>query len=60
VTGRSQSRVLYIGITSDLTARYELCKLVYAEAFTYVRDAIARESNSRDGDENARLLSSRP
>jgi putative endonuclease len=58
VTGRSHSRVLYIGVTSNLaarieahrsglcdgfTARYRLCKLVYAEAFTYVHEAIARE-----------------
>ena len=58
VTGRSLSRVLYIGVTSHLaaridahrrtavdgfTARYRLSKLVYAEAFVYVRDAIARE-----------------
>jgi putative endonuclease len=58
VTGLSRSRVLYIGVTSNLaariehhrsgriegfTARYRLSKLVYAEAFTYVRDAIARE-----------------
>ena len=58
VTGLSRSRVIYIGITSNLpariaahrlgksdgfTARYHLWKLVYAEAFTYARDAIARE-----------------
>ena len=58
VTGLSLSRVLYVGVTSDLaaridahrrkkadgfTARYPLWRLVYAEAFTYVRDAIARE-----------------
>ncbi len=58
VTGLSLSRVLYVGVTSDLparieahrrkkadgfTARYQLWRLVYAEAFTYVRDAIARE-----------------
>ena len=58
VTGASLSRVLYIGVTSDLvaridahrrravdgfTARYRLWKLVYAEAFVHVRDAIARE-----------------
>jgi len=58
VTGLSLRRVLYIGVTSNLaaridahrrrsndgfTARYGLFKLVYAEAFTYVRDAIARE-----------------
>ena len=58
VTGLSLSRVLYVGVTSDLaaridahrrkkadgfTARYHLWRLVYAEAFTYVRDAIARE-----------------
>src|SRR5580700_7215203 len=58
VTGLSPSRVLYVGVTSDLparidahrrksadgfTARYHLWRLVYAEAFTYVRDAIARE-----------------
>ena len=58
VTGVSLSRVLYIGVTSDLqarmdahrrkkadgfTARYRLWRLVYAEAFAYVRDAIARE-----------------
>ena len=58
VTGLSLSRVLYVGVTSNLavridthrrkaldgfTARYGLFKLVYAEAFTYVRDAIARE-----------------
>ena len=53
VTGASLSRVLYIGVTSDLvaridahrrravdgfTARYRLWKLVYAEAFVHVRD----------------------
>jgi putative endonuclease len=58
VTGLSLSRVLYIGVTSNLaaridahkrraadgfTARYRLFKLVYAEAFAYARDAIARE-----------------
>ena len=58
VTGLSHFRVLYIGVTSNLPARidahrqgksngfthrYRLCKLVYVEAFTYVRDAIARE-----------------
>ena len=58
VTGLSLSRVLYVGVTSDLparmdahrrrkadgfTARYNLWRLVYAEAFTHVRDAIARE-----------------
>jgi putative endonuclease len=58
VTGRSHSKVLYIGVTSNLaarmeahrsglvdgfTARYRLFKLVYAEAFNHVHDAIARE-----------------
>jgi putative endonuclease len=58
LTGLSLRRVLYVGVTSNLaaridahrrravdgfTARYRLCKLIYAEAFTYVRDAIARE-----------------
>src|ERR1700733_14634601 len=58
LTGHSHSRVLYIGVTSDLpariaahqsgafggfTAKYKLWKLVYAEEFAYVRDAIARE-----------------
>jgi putative endonuclease len=58
VTGLSLRRVLYVGVTSNLasridahqrgevpgfTARYRLRKLVYAEAFTHVRDAIARE-----------------
>ena len=58
VTGLSLNRVLYVGVTSNLaarihahrtragdgfTARYRLFKLVYAEAFTYARDAIARE-----------------
>jgi putative endonuclease len=58
VTGLSLNRVLYVGVTSQLaaridahrhrkadgfTARYRLWRLVYAEAFTYVRDAIARE-----------------
>jgi len=58
VTGLSRSRVIYIGVTSNLsrridahrrgrfdgfTARYHLWKLVHAEAFVYVRDAIARE-----------------
>jgi putative endonuclease len=58
VTGRSLSRVLYIGVTSNLaarlhahrartadgfTARYRLFKLVYAEAFTCAHAAIARE-----------------
>ena len=50
--------VLYVGVTSDLfrrleehragtasafTARYRVCKLVHAESFAYVHDAIARE-----------------
>jgi len=58
VTGLSLRRVLYVGVTSNLaariaahrsgsgagfTARYHLSKLVYAEAFTHARDAIARE-----------------
>ena len=58
VTGPSLSNVLCVGVTSSLaaridahrrravdgfTARYRLAKLVYAEAFTYGRDAIARE-----------------
>jgi putative endonuclease len=58
VTGLSWHRVLYVGITSNLaeridahrngrfggfTARYRLWRLVYAEPFAYVRDAIARE-----------------
>ena len=58
VTGLSLDRVLYVGVTSNLaaridahrrrakdgfTARYRLFKLVYAEAFGYARDAIARE-----------------
>ncbi len=58
VTGWSLTRVLYGGVTSNLaaridahrrrsvdgfTARYRLWKLVYAEAFVHVRDAIARE-----------------
>ena len=58
LTGLSLSRVLYVGVTSNLparidahrrrkadgfTARYRLWRLVYAEAFAYVRDAIARE-----------------
>ncbi|MGO9835218.1 MAG: GIY-YIG nuclease family protein [Polyangiaceae bacterium] len=58
VTGLSLSRVLYVGVTSNLparidahrrkradgfTARYCLWRLVYAEPFTYVRDAIERE-----------------
>jgi len=58
VTGLSLRRVLNVGVTSNLvariaahrseslagfTARYHLHRLVYAEAFTYARDAIARE-----------------
>jgi putative endonuclease len=58
VTGLSLNRVLYVGVTSNLrariqahregrlggfTARYRLSKLVHAEPFQYVRDAIARE-----------------
>jgi putative endonuclease len=58
VTGLSTSRVLYVGVTSNLrariaahragrvdgfTARYHLSKLVHAEVFDYIRDAIARE-----------------
>ena len=58
VTGLSLSRALYVGVTSHLaaridahrrkkakgsTARYHLWRLVYAEPFTYIRDAIARE-----------------
>jgi putative endonuclease len=56
----SRSRVLYIGVTRDLqqrlaqhrsftnprsfTARYDVTKLVYSEEYTYVNDAIARET----------------
>src|SRR4030088_958938 len=58
VTGLSLNRVIYVGVTSQLaaridahrrrkadgfTARDRLWRLVYAEAFTYVRDAIARD-----------------
>ncbi|HEX4953536.1 MAG TPA: GIY-YIG nuclease family protein [Thermoanaerobaculia bacterium] len=54
----SRSRVLYIGVTNDLprrltqhregqggsfTRRYRVNRLVYAESYTYVNDAIARE-----------------
>ena len=60
VTGLSLNRVIYVGVTSQLaaridahrrrkadgfTARYRLWRLVYAEAFTYVRDAIARDKH---------------
>ena len=52
------SRTLYIGVTNDLprridehlnkrvpgfTARYQIDQLVYYEAYTDIRDAIARE-----------------
>ena len=58
VTGFSLRAVLYVGVTSNLvariearrngeigsfTARYHLWKLVYAQAFPHVRDAIAWE-----------------
>ena len=58
VTGLSTRQVLYIGVTSNLwarieahrtgrfggfTARYHVWRLVHAEAFTHIRDAIARE-----------------
>jgi putative endonuclease len=58
VTGLSLDRVLYVGVTSNLRARiqahregrlggftalYRLWKLVHAEPFQYVRDAICRE-----------------
>ncbi|HLK36323.1 MAG TPA: GIY-YIG nuclease family protein [Polyangiaceae bacterium] len=58
VTGLSWSRVLYVGVTSNLvgrmeahrlgqhdgfTARYHLHKLVYAEGFALIFDAIRRE-----------------
>ena len=54
----SRSRVLYIGVTNDLTrrvnehkrgltagftSRYQITRLVYFEEFGDVRDAIARE-----------------
>jgi putative endonuclease len=54
----SRSQVLYTGVTNDLvrrvrehklslvpgfTSKYHLTRLVYAEEFTDVRDAIARE-----------------
>ena len=54
----SRSRVLYIGVTNDLDRRlrqhlegraseftraYRVYRLVYAESYRYVRDAIARE-----------------
>ena len=57
-----QSGVLYIGVTNDLerrvlehkqkavpgfTARYNLTKLVYFEAFGDVRHAIAREKGAQ-------------
>lgn len=54
----SRSRVLYVGVTNDLeqrlrqhregvasefTRKYRVHRLVYAERYRYVRDAIARE-----------------
>ena len=54
----SRSRVLYVGVTSDLrsrldqhrrssknhfTGRYRVTRLVYAEALRYANDAIQRE-----------------
>ena len=58
----SRSRVLYTGVTNDLTRRvnehkrglnagftskYRVTRLVYFEEFTDIRDAIAREKGSR-------------
>lgn len=57
VTGLSLNRILYVGVTDlaarihahrtraadGFTARYNLSKLVYAEAFTHAHTAIARE-----------------
>jgi putative endonuclease len=72
VTGLSQDRVLYVGVTSNLcariqahregrlggfTARYRLWKLVHAESFRYVRDAIAREKQLKGWRESARSRS---
>jgi putative endonuclease len=60
----SRSRVLYIGVTNDLerrlrqhregrasefTRKYRVYRLVYAERYRYVRDAIAGRSRSRGG-----------
>ncbi len=54
----SRSRVLYIGVTNDLvrrltehregqgssfTRKYHVDRLVYAEGYRYINDAIARE-----------------
>jgi putative endonuclease len=56
--------VLYTGVTNDLSrrvyehqtnkggsfsARYKVTKLVYSEAFEDIRDAIAREKQSKAG-----------
>ena len=54
----SRSRVMYVGVTNDLeqrlaqhraglasefTRKYRVHRLVYAERYRYIRDAIARE-----------------
>ena len=56
----SNSRVLYVGVTSDLlrrifehkhklvpgfTSKYNITRLVYSETFGDIRDGIAREKN---------------
>lgn len=60
----SRSTNLYTGVTNNLfrrmiehkrgmvpgfTSRYRICRLVYAEQFRYIRDAIAREKQIRRG-----------
>ena len=35
--------VLYVGVTTSLSRRYNVHKLIYAEEYRDVRDAIARE-----------------
>jgi putative endonuclease len=59
----SRSRSLYVGFTNNIrfrikqhrekrpgshTAKYNICRLVYYEHFTYVRNAIAREKELKD------------
>ncbi|MCK4578688.1 MAG: GIY-YIG nuclease family protein [Candidatus Marinimicrobia bacterium] len=64
MTNRTNT-VLYTGLTNDLarrvhehktrvkprsfTARYNLNKLVYVEAFKYINDALAREKQIKKG-----------
>jgi putative endonuclease len=71
----SKTRRLYVGATGDLTRRifehkrglipgfarrYGITRLVYVEVTGKARDAIARESRSKDGFDAGKSALSRP